>query len=101
MSFENEIILMRKKIDDIDRQLIELLGERFKCCLTVGNLKKRYSEPVMQPGRVKEVVTRAAAAAEPLGMSAEFASQVWELIIAEACRMEESADQFDKVLSGA
>ncbi|HEX7814626.1 chorismate mutase [Dyella sp.] len=101
MSFEHEIILMRKKIDDIDQQLIDLLGERFKCCLKVGELKKRYSEPVMQPGRVMEVLERAATAAQPLGMSGQFARQVWQLIIDEACRMEEQADQSSRVLSEA
>lgn len=89
MSFENEIIEMRQKIDDIDHQLIELLRHRFRCCMAVGELKKQFKVPVMQPSRVREVVERAAVAGSSRGMSPEFASRVWELIIAEACRMED------------
>jgi len=89
MGFEDEIVSMRKKIDAIDQQLIDLLGERFRYCLAVGNLKKRYDEPVMQPNRVQEVINRAVTAGASHGVSSEFASCMWELIIAEACRMEE------------
>ncbi|MFC5743204.1 chorismate mutase [Dyella tabacisoli] len=96
MSFEDEIIDMRSTIDDIDRQLIELLSQRFRCCMAVGELKKQFKVPVMQPSRVKEVVARAALAGSSHGMSPEFASRVWELIIAEACRMEDEQTQQTK-----
>lgn len=98
MSFEDEIVQMRHTIDNIDHQLIELLNQRFQCCLAVGELKKQFKVPVMQPSRVKEVVERAAMAGASRGMSPEFAIRVWELIIAEACRMEsEQAELRDEV----
>ena len=89
MSFEDEIQAVRQKIDAIDQQLIDLLSDRFRSCLLVGELKKNYSEPVMQPSRVQEVITRAETAGAKSGMSPEFSGNVWKLIIAEACRMEE------------
>lgn len=89
MSFQKEISDARNRIDAIDKQLIELLQTRFRCCLAVGELKRHYEQPVMQPSRVQEVTERAAAAGAAHGMSPEFARQVWQLIIDEACRMED------------
>lgn len=88
MSFEQQIAEARQQIDGIDQQLMQLLETRFRCCLAVGELKRRYGRPVMQPGRVQEVTDKAAAAGAARGMSPEFARQVWQLIIDEACRME-------------
>ncbi|MBO9830636.1 prephenate dehydrogenase/arogenate dehydrogenase family protein [Xanthomonas sp. A2111] len=88
MSFEEEIAEARKMLDAIDQQLIELLQKRFGRCLAVGELKRRYDRPVMQPSRVKEVTERAAIAGAAHGMSPEFCRRVWQLIIDEACRIE-------------
>ena len=88
MSFEQQIAEARQRIDSIDQQLMQLLETRFRCCLAVGELKRRYDRPVMQPSRVQEVTDRAAAAGAARGMSPEFARQMWQLIIDEACRME-------------
>ena len=88
MSFEEQIADARRRIDGLDQQLIQLLQARFACCLAVGELKRRYDRPVMQPSRVREVTDRAALAGAAHGMSPDFARQVWQLIIDEACRME-------------
>jgi len=88
MSFEERIYDARRRIDSIDQKLIELLEARFRCCLAVGELKRHYAVPVMQPSRVQEVTDRAAAAGAMRGMSPDFARRVWQLIIDEACRME-------------
>lgn len=96
MSFEEEISDARRRIDAIDRQLIELLQTRFRCCLAVGELKRHYDRPVMQPSRVQEVTDRAAAAGAAHGMSPEFARQVWQLIIDEACRMEDDVMEAER-----
>lgn len=88
MSFEQQIADARRRIDNIDQQLIQLLQTRFACCLAVGELKRRYDRPVMQHSRVQEVIERAALAAATHGVSPDFARHVWQLIIDEACRME-------------
>ncbi|MFB8788244.1 MAG: chorismate mutase [Potamolinea sp.] len=41
----------RKKIDDLDLQIIELLGQRFDICRQVAHLKKAENIPMMQSGR--------------------------------------------------
>ncbi len=52
----------RKKIDEIDLQLVRLLNERAKCVLEIGAIKKLLGLPVHEPQREREIlenVTRA------------------------------------------
>jgi len=48
----------RKKIDDIDRQLVELLNERARIVVEIGKLKKETEKPVYAPDREKEVLEK-------------------------------------------
>ena len=41
----------RKKIDDIDRQLIRLINERAKCAQEIGKLKRNTDMPIYEPDR--------------------------------------------------
>ena len=49
----------RRKIDEIDRKLVELLNERSKCALEIGKLKQQANLPLYQPDREKEVIENA------------------------------------------
>jgi chorismate mutase len=46
----------RRKIDEIDRRLVELLNERSRCVLEIGRLKKQDGRPLYQPDREQEVL---------------------------------------------
>ena len=50
----------RRRMDDIDRQLVELLTERSRCALEVGRLKQAAGMPIYQPAREDEVLANAA-----------------------------------------
>jgi chorismate mutase len=50
---------LRRRIDEIDRKLVELLNERSKCALEIGKLKQQASLPLYQPDREKEVLDNA------------------------------------------
>ena len=49
----------RRKIDDLDRKLVELLNERSRCALEIGKLKQQQHQPLYQPEREKEVLENA------------------------------------------
>ena len=55
MSIEN----WRRKIDEIDRRLVELLNERSHCALEIGKLKQEAKLPLYQPERENEVIENA------------------------------------------
>jgi chorismate mutase len=42
---------LRDKIDVLDRQLVELLSERARAALMIGQLKAATSLPVYEPAR--------------------------------------------------
>src|ERR1700760_2981104 len=41
----------RKKIDDLDRKLVELINERAECAVEIGKLKQDSAMPVYEPDR--------------------------------------------------
>jgi chorismate mutase/prephenate dehydratase len=51
---------LRKKIDDIDAKLVELLNQRAGVVIEVGKLKRQASAPVYAPDREKEVLEKIA-----------------------------------------
>jgi chorismate mutase len=46
----------RRKIDEIDRQLVELLNERSRCAIEIGRLKQEKKMALYQPEREREVI---------------------------------------------
>ena len=41
----------RRKIDDLDRQLVLLINQRAQCALEIGRLKRHSELPVYEPDR--------------------------------------------------
>jgi chorismate mutase len=90
----------RRKIDEIDRQLIELLNERSHCALEIGRLKRQQEITIYQPDRERQVLENAERANRgPL--SDKAIRRLFERVLDEARslerqeRSETSADQKD------
>jgi chorismate mutase len=49
----------RRRIDELDVKLVELLNERSKCALEIGRIKQESSIPLYQPDRETEVLENA------------------------------------------
>jgi len=49
----------RRRIDEIDKRLVELLNARSQCALEIGKLKQAAKIPLYQPDRENEVVANA------------------------------------------
>jgi chorismate mutase len=45
----------RKKIDELDRRLVELINQRAECAHEIGKLKRNSSMPIYEPDREKIV----------------------------------------------
>jgi chorismate mutase len=46
----------RRRIDEIDRNLVELLNERSHCVVEIGKIKRTTGEPLYQPERENQVL---------------------------------------------
>jgi chorismate mutase len=78
----------RRRIDDIDRKLVELLNER--CALQIGRIKQAENLPLYQPEREKEVLENAEQA-NPGPLSDAAIRRLFERIIDEARAAERDA----------
>jgi chorismate mutase-like protein len=53
------LIDWRRRIDEIDKKLVELLNARSQCALEIGKLKQAAKIPLYQPDRENEVLANA------------------------------------------
>ena len=48
----------RRKIDDIDSQLLTLLNERAKCVMEIGRIKQTTAKEIRDPSREAAIIKR-------------------------------------------
>jgi chorismate mutase len=70
----------RKKIDDLDRRLVQLLNERAQCAHEIGKLKRNSSMPIYEPNREK-IIYENIALNNPGPLSDMQLRQVYERLI--------------------
>jgi chorismate mutase len=46
----------RRRIDEIDQQLVRLLNERSQCAVEIGHIKSKLNVPAWQPQREAEIL---------------------------------------------
>jgi chorismate mutase len=49
----------RKKIDELDRKLVDLLNQRAAAAVEIGRLKRNTDLPIYEPEREREVIANA------------------------------------------
>src|SRR5919112_3800370 len=79
----------RRRLDTIDDQIATLLGERLQICREVAVYKSEHEIPMMQPERVKIVRERYLARGAEHDLPEQFTSELFELLIATTCRLED------------
>jgi chorismate mutase-like protein len=80
----------RRRIDEIDSKLVELLNARSRCALEIGKLKQAQNLPLYQPDREREVLENAERA-NPGPLSDAAVRRLFERIIDEARAAERAA----------
>ncbi len=79
---------LRKQIDEIDVNLIELLAKRMRISREIGQYKKEHDMPVLQTVRYDEIISKRVAQATTMEMSEEFMKTVLEAIHTESVRQQ-------------
>lgn len=81
---------LRRRIDDLDEQIVALLNQRATCALAIGRLKEAAGLPVYQPTREADVLANVRTHnTGPLDAAAM--TRLFERIIDEARRLERQA----------
>ncbi|WP_421779660.1 chorismate mutase [Kiloniella litopenaei] len=79
----------RRRIDDLDDQIMELFSQRFAIIREVAELKNKHDIPAVLQDRVDEVRERNAATGAEKGIDADFVRKLYTLIIDESCDLED------------
>ena len=79
---------LRSRIDDLDQQLIDIVAQRLAVCAEVAARKEATDTPVIQPSRVRQVVTSRRGAAIAAGIDPDFIEQLFRVLLAETHRIE-------------
>jgi 4-amino-4-deoxychorismate mutase len=79
----------RRRLDVLDDQIASLLGDRFAVCREIALYKREQKIPMMQPERVAEVRARYLARGQEADLPPDFSEQLFEILIAATCRMED------------
>lgn len=76
-----DIQRLRKKIDEIDENLLRLLGERSEICRSIGLLKKEQGMPIIDTFRENEVFTTIKAKAADFGLDGDRVEGIYRQIV--------------------
>lgn len=80
----------RKRIDELDAQLVRLLNERSRCAAEVAKLKRQAGLPLYQPERERAILVRVQKMnGGPLGNDA--LKRLFERILDEARTVEQDS----------
>ena len=83
----DDIAKWRKKIDELDLELVKLLNQRSQCAIEIGKMKYKLNIEIYDPRREEEVIGRVWKEANgPL--SQEAVKRLFERIIDESRRAE-------------
>ncbi len=79
---------LRKQIDELDNDLMELLSKRMRVCREIGQYKKEHNMTVLQTSRYSEILEKRGAQGSLCGMDPSFVKDVFEAIHEESVRQQ-------------
>ncbi|GAA3494193.1 chorismate mutase family protein [Streptomyces albogriseolus] len=85
----DDLPALRGQLDAVDAVLLEAVRERLEICLRIGEYKRVHGVPMMQPQRIAAVQDRAARFARRHGIDPAFLHRLYDVMIAETCRLED------------
>lgn len=79
---------LRRQIDLIDEEVLNLLARRMGVSKEIGRYKKEHNMPILQTSRYDEILERSIREAEEMGMGAGFMKKILEAIHEESIRQQ-------------
>ncbi len=79
---------LRRQIDELDDQLLELLAKRMRISCEIGTFKKEHNMIIVQTDRYDEILNKRIKQAEEMNMNPEFMRVVLEAIHEESVRQQ-------------
>lgn len=79
---------LRKQIDEMDNELMDLLTKRMRVSREIAQYKKEHNMSVVQTGRYSEILEKRGAQGAMCGMSSDFVKKIYEAIHEESVRQQ-------------
>ena len=79
---------LRKQIDELDNQIMDILAKRMRVCREIGHYKKEHNMTVLQAQRYNEILSKRGVQGSLCGMGPEFVAKVFESIHEESVRQQ-------------
>jgi chorismate mutase len=87
--FESQLEMIREQIDDVDRDLMEVLSRRMRLVEKAGNYKKENNVAIFQLERWKKVFETRQEWATVLQVNPDFIKELFNLIHTESIKKQE------------
>ena len=88
MEVTESITQLRKQIDELDNQLMDLLTKRMRVSREIAEYKKLHNMTVVQTTRYSEILDKRATQGSLCGMSPDFIRDIYEHIREESVRQQ-------------
>ena len=79
---------LRRQIDQIDEQLLELLAKRMRISREIGVYKKEHNMPILQSPRYSEILEKRSNMGESMELSTDFVKEILKEIHEESVRQQ-------------
>ena len=79
---------LRRQIDGIDEQLLELLAKRMRISKEIGVYKKEHNMPILQSPRYSEILEKRSSMGEQMDLSPDFVKEILKEIHEESVRQQ-------------
>ena len=82
------LVHLRRQIDQLDNDLVEILAKRMNISREIGKYKKNHNMPIVQPGRYGDIMHTRVKTAAAAGVDEEFMSKILSTIHEESVRLQ-------------
>jgi chorismate mutase len=87
--YQRKLANYRKKIDEFDSKILEIIGKRMDVASKIGSLKKEKNVAVLQNNRWNEILGKMILEGEEKGLSNEFVMHLFKAIHQESISHQE------------
>ncbi|MDD2871462.1 MAG: chorismate mutase [Candidatus Gracilibacteria bacterium] len=88
MEYNELLDIYRNQIDTLDKEIIYLLGRRFKIVNEIGKLKKENNIEAFQKDRWEQLMKENLEMAQECEVSQELVKEIWDMIHEKSLEIE-------------
>jgi chorismate mutase len=90
-----ELEYLRQTVDNIDAEIIDLIGKRMEISSQMGEIKRQNNITAYQPERWREILETRCEQARKLSLSSNYIASIYELIHNESIKKQLEIPQVD------